>query len=255
MSVLVMSWVFQESEATQGARLVLLALADYAHDDGTKAFPAVESLARKARLSVRAAQYNLRHLEKGGAIERTGVTGRTGTFVYSVLMTKRGADLAGVQSATSGVQPIAPNPLEPPDQGGNAGGRALKVSGKLVNTATWERTMAILDDFNDVAGMALKPLTGAGQPSENAKRIYGRQVDWPELTVEQHRDIIERTLASKWWGDGAPSVGVVFGPKVFEENMTRKLSEKESKASGKARRSAEDRAAIQRIIDQQKGSE
>jgi hypothetical protein len=64
---------------------VLLVL-DHAHDDGTHAFPSVEKIARKSRLSRRGAQLALRRLERLGAIEPTGNKGPRGTVGYRVVM-------------------------------------------------------------------------------------------------------------------------------------------------------------------------
>lgn len=90
MSIEVLTWVFKHSEAKLANRLVLLALADYAHDDGSKAFPSIPKLAAKARVSERTAIRCLQALAKAGAIEQTGKT-RGGTKIYKVLM---GANLA-----------------------------------------------------------------------------------------------------------------------------------------------------------------
>jgi Helix-turn-helix domain len=84
MSLAVMSWVLDESEARLGARLVLLALADYAHDDGSKAFPSVETLARKSKLSERGTRDALRKLEADGMVVSTGKT-KYGTIIYTVV--------------------------------------------------------------------------------------------------------------------------------------------------------------------------
>lgn len=98
-----MTWVFRYSESTLATRLVALGLADYAHDDGTNAWPSIRTLARKARVSERACQYALRKLEQElGEIEATGVTD-AGTTIWRICMEKRpqlalgGADFAGVQ--------------------------------------------------------------------------------------------------------------------------------------------------------------
>lgn len=98
-----MSWVMRHSEATLGARLVLLALADCAHDDGREAYPSVDRLAQMARLSRRATQSALRKLEEDGAIVRDGV-GRNGTSCWRVVM-------GGVQN---------PHPGEPDGTGGRS---------------------------------------------------------------------------------------------------------------------------------------
>lgn len=96
---------------------MLIALADYAHDDGTKAFPAIDTLAAHSRLSRRGVQAALRKLEQDGHIIRTGQT-KTGTHVYSIVgmggegttsqETARGEADALITSRTS------PNPFKEP---------------------------------------------------------------------------------------------------------------------------------------------
>jgi hypothetical protein len=83
MSIHVINWVLRHSEATLGCRLVLIAMADTAHDDGSKTFQSVETIAEKARMSRRAVQAALRKLEEEGHIEVTGRT-RSGTIVYTI---------------------------------------------------------------------------------------------------------------------------------------------------------------------------
>jgi len=110
MSVHVMSWVLRHSEATLGARLVLLVLADHAKEDGTGAWPAVATIAREARMSKRGVRYALRRLEEEGLITATGVS-RAETTVWRITL----AESAGgeAESAPKGAE-IAPEPsLEP----------------------------------------------------------------------------------------------------------------------------------------------
>jgi hypothetical protein len=85
VSVEALSWVFQHSQATLGARLVLLALANHAHEDGSKAFPSVRTIAARAKLSERAARDALRRLEDLGEIEAEGFS-EYGTVVYRIKM-------------------------------------------------------------------------------------------------------------------------------------------------------------------------
>jgi hypothetical protein len=90
MSVRVLAWVFDHSPVEhRGDLLVLLVLADHAHDDGTSAYPSVEKIARKARLTRRGTQVALRRLERVGAIEPAG-KGPRGTTAYRVVMPTRG---------------------------------------------------------------------------------------------------------------------------------------------------------------------
>ena len=62
MSVKVMAQVWDESEATGTARLVLLAIADNCDHDGTNAWPAVGTIARKTLLSERTVQRKIKEL-------------------------------------------------------------------------------------------------------------------------------------------------------------------------------------------------
>lgn len=114
-----MSRVWKHSEQRGGALLILLALADFADDDGY-AWPAVPTLAAKARMTERNARYTLRSLEAAGEITTTPGGGRYGTSGYVV---KTGAEIAGGQNLpgakrstkgakrdTLGGKPIAPNP-------------------------------------------------------------------------------------------------------------------------------------------------
>jgi hypothetical protein len=62
MSIRLMSLVF-ESNIEPNDKLVLLAMADYAADNGTQIFPSIETLVHKTSLSERTVQRSLRDLE------------------------------------------------------------------------------------------------------------------------------------------------------------------------------------------------
>lgn len=94
MSVHVLSWVLRRSEARLGPRLVLIAMANYAGDDGRDAFMSVDTLVREARLSRRAVQAALRTLESDGAIRKIGVS-QYGTTNYAIVMGGGEDDVAG----------------------------------------------------------------------------------------------------------------------------------------------------------------
>lgn len=226
MSIYVLSHVLKHSEARLGARLTLIALAEFAHDDGTKAFPSTATLVERTRLSKTGVKDALRKLREDGEIEQTGTT-RGGVNIYRIIMhvEQGGSDSAPGQMPTPGGSDTAPNPsvnrhgLRPEE--GERASAPKRVGGRAVNPEQWQMTVAVLADFNRQTGRKLDAVTGTGEPSEAAKRVYGRIRAFPQITIEQHADIIRRTLASRWWGDGPASIGVVYGPKVFEENMTR----------------------------------
>jgi hypothetical protein len=232
MSIHVLSWVLRNSEAKLGARLTLIALAEFAHDDGSKAFPNVETLTERTLLSRSGVKASLKRLREDGMIEQTG-TLRNGTPIYRVLMTQptRGPESdPGRNPAHRGSDSVAggpdsgPNPLKEPSDPSRTGVSArakLRVNGKPVKDETWRRTVSALNEFNAQANRSLCAVTGTGEPSQAAKRIYQRLAAWPNLSDAEVADVIRRTLTSRWWGADAPSIGVVFGPNVFEENLSR----------------------------------
>jgi hypothetical protein len=87
MSIRVMAGVFDLSISST-EKLVLLALADHARDDGTGAYPAVNTLARKTSLSRRGIQKILRRLEQASLIAQKGTVrcGRGETVEYRITL-------------------------------------------------------------------------------------------------------------------------------------------------------------------------
>ncbi len=70
-------------------KLVLLALADHARDDGTGAYPSVDLLARKSSLSRRGTQKVMRRLEQDGWIVPSKISHGRRTTEYRILLTNR----------------------------------------------------------------------------------------------------------------------------------------------------------------------
>jgi hypothetical protein len=262
MSIHAVSWVLRHSDAEKLDRLVLIVLADYAQDDGADAWPSVESIAAKARCSERAVQYALRRLEGDGRIARTGVHWPEGTNVYSVRLEWGGASGAGAHDRTDrGADPDenrsngAPDPsltvIDPSvvvNAHERASNGAIKFGGKPVLAECWQLTERVLAEYNRQAGQKRRLLTSARKPSDAARLIYGRCVDYPDITFEEHADIIRRTIASRWWTSGPPVPNVIYGPKIFETNITRSgVPERSGRQEGKARLWAEAREAAARI--------
>jgi hypothetical protein len=112
VSVKVMGWVLEHSPVSvSGQRLVLLALADAAREDGTGAWPSQESLARMSRLSERQVRNCLKVLEEAGHIVRTGVS-QKGTVVWNIVM-QGGSPLPGenISGGGSSLPPRSGSPL------------------------------------------------------------------------------------------------------------------------------------------------
>lgn len=72
MSLPVFVWVLDTSETTLGARLVMLVLAEHAHDDGSGAYPSLDTIARRCRMSRKGVRDALERLVKDGHIKADG---------------------------------------------------------------------------------------------------------------------------------------------------------------------------------------
>jgi len=90
MSIRVMAQVWEHSRAAGGQLLVLLAIADFADDHG-KAWPAVPTLAKKARISERHTQKVIKQLkDMGELVVDQGASGYSGTNLYRITMKPEG---------------------------------------------------------------------------------------------------------------------------------------------------------------------
>ena len=81
MSVRIMSKVW-DMDLPSKAKLVLLAVADCANDEGV-AWPSIATIARKCGCDPRTVQRNLRDIEKAGLIRREEVIGRGCRYHFS----------------------------------------------------------------------------------------------------------------------------------------------------------------------------
>ena len=111
-----MSSVWKHSTASGGSLLVLLAIADFADDNGV-AWPAVDTLAIKARLTRRQVLRIIRSLEARGELEvrRGGGRGRVNHYRVKrgniVTLTELNGDIHDQETVT----PMSPEPsVEPP---------------------------------------------------------------------------------------------------------------------------------------------
>jgi hypothetical protein len=79
-----MQAVWQHSRQSGGALVLLLAIADNAHDDGDSAYPSIATLAKKARMTERNVNLLLKQLVEAGEIGIRQGEGPRGTNVYRV---------------------------------------------------------------------------------------------------------------------------------------------------------------------------
>ena len=91
--------------------LMMLAIADFADDDGN-AYPAVQTLAEKCRMKSRNANVILAALRSSGELEVRQNEGPRGTNLYRIVLAGQNLQrLTGVQCIT-GLQRIAPSPAK-----------------------------------------------------------------------------------------------------------------------------------------------
>ena len=87
MSIAVMTWVWTHSQSRNGARLVLLAIADCASDDGGNAWPSINTIRRKANLkSDRTVQAAIKELVDLGELKVRPNAGPNGVNRFTVVM-------------------------------------------------------------------------------------------------------------------------------------------------------------------------
>src|SRR5688500_3752156 len=90
MSIDALSWAFNLDMPSPGAKLTLLALANYANEDGI-AYPSLKSLAKKTSQSIRTVQSNLGLLERLGLVARTQRLRANGSTTSALYTLKVGA--------------------------------------------------------------------------------------------------------------------------------------------------------------------
>lgn len=116
MSIKIMQEVWEHAPGGQGTLLVLLALADSADEKSRECWPAVSTLADRARLKPRQVQNCLRALEDDGVLHVEPNAGRSGTNLYRIKPVSEwgGAKIAGgALECRGGVQPSAPGGVQP----------------------------------------------------------------------------------------------------------------------------------------------
>ena len=94
MSIKVMDWVWEHSRHKGSDLLLLLAIADHAHDDGDGAYPSIETLARKIRMSERHTSRMIQELVQSGELAVKYKDGPKGANLYRVTMCDGGAILS-----------------------------------------------------------------------------------------------------------------------------------------------------------------
>ena len=99
-----MSLVWNRAPYSENRLIVLLALADWANDEG-QSWPCIERLAKKARVDRRSAQRILRKLEIDGFIQTELNRGRGNQNRYTINLEKlKGGTVSPIEEIKGGVE-------------------------------------------------------------------------------------------------------------------------------------------------------
>lgn len=153
-----MQWVWDHSRSRNAQRLVLLAIADNAADDGTHAYPSNAEIQRKSALSERGVRTAVAELIKLGELRVEINQGRRGTNMYSVIMTP-------------------PTPAESaPRPNGQGAGSAPRPRQNLPRTPADSAPGTVLEPPNEPSSFL--PQDAA---ATNAGKILKGLIDWLRL--------------------------------------------------------------------------
>lgn len=223
MSVRVMSWVWDHSQAGGTDRLVLLAIADSADHDGTNAWPSVATIARKCQVSERTVQRSIRALVDLGELRVQAQAGGTGKMrddrrpnLYTVPMDgvteRRPEEPDGVTPSTergdtqraNGATPLSPNPSLDPSE--DPSEDTSSPSGDIEDDRDrgFDVFWAAYPRRNGKKlGKAKARTKWRGLSYENKRAAYAAVKNYAaaiEAGATIARDA-ERFLTSKWWED------------------------------------------------------
>ena len=106
MSIAALNWAWQQDTPTPTAKLVLLALADRANEDG-ECWPGMGTVAQMAGVSSRSVSTHLAALEEGGLLTRRRQRrgdGTMGRYTYRLCIGHQKPASGGAQPDTTAVQ-------------------------------------------------------------------------------------------------------------------------------------------------------
>jgi hypothetical protein len=183
-----MANVWAHSQNGGGHLIVLLAIADFADDDGY-AYPSMGTLARKARMTERNAQYVVKKLVADGELEVERGAGPKGCNLFRVV--KLSVEGGETQRQT-GVKPAAPDPssgsIKKPS-------RARKRAGDEYGKAAREAALFLHSEYERIYASEEHPLMeGVPAGIGHFKRLLRKlSPDSPPKNVEKVKSLIT------WW--------------------------------------------------------
>lgn len=249
MSVACSHWVWMKAPVKSGELVVLLALADNAHDDGSGSYPSQKLLAQKSRLSERQVRNCLQSLEDQGLIIREGLTD-SGVVIWRVLMGSLGGEDISPPPPAAGFppprQPIAGGggsllPTEPSiEPSSNRPVIPLPPYSRIpvvtfnrrkIPLVIVEKAMRVVDMYNDRTKQKIAAVKKTGQPAEILKMVCGALLEHDE-PEDGWEGFLDRNLRNPWW-TGDPSPNVLFSPRSIEGCLQNTGTPRNGSGSGK----------------------
>lgn len=251
MSVKAMSWAFGLTDLSEGHKLLLLALADFADDNGI-CWPSQETLAVKCGVTDRTVRSRLKDLEAQNLLIRQpryskDRRGRTSdrivlnlklssqepkpdlpenpsgrNDIYRKAVSGEPSELlsgskegSSLETQTSlGNKPSLEGTQENESDSGTARPK-VSIDGLSLTANEWEIAKITIELFNQQAGTNLS-LISRKRATSHLRSIVCRIREYPDLTAEEHKEIIREAFVKPWWGKDKPkSVGVIYGPRAF----------------------------------------
>ncbi|MET7795730.1 helix-turn-helix domain-containing protein [Streptomyces decoyicus] len=161
MSIKVTNWVWARSESRNGARLVMLALADRADDKGFS-WPSIEDLMERTRLSRRAVQKGIAALVEDGELKVENGGGRHRSNRYRIVP-----------------KPCTSDAVNPEEQRTSDAVSALETAHFEQETASNLRETAHFATGNSVQSAPEPPVEPSREPSENQQQQDARDESLP----------------------------------------------------------------------------
>jgi hypothetical protein len=195
VSYKVTDWVWRESESRNGARLVMLAIADRADEDG-RAWPSVEDIAERTRLSRRAVQKGVAELIGLGELEVDQGGGRARANRYRIIPKGRTSDAVSrtertgeqrTSDAVTGQEPRTSDAVSPSETA-NFATRKGADSAQTANSATRKG-----------ADSTPEPARNHQRTGKEPQRAESRPAEIPDALAELKRAVAAAGLSGIGW--------------------------------------------------------
>ena len=230
MSYQLMGWAAEQQTGSITRKAVLMALANAANHHTGRCYPSVAKLCEETEGKPTAVKDALAALAEQGLIKRTRRRrrdGSLGTYEYTFPHVEEAADLepgdGPLETADgSGLEP-GDGSLNQEDLNQEATANAVAERDDLLSRpASVDRKATTAKERDDARAILRLWNDHAEQRLSNPdwfKTIIMRIREHPELSVQEHGEIIQRALADPWW-KGKPSPAVLYGNgRVFEQAL------------------------------------